>query len=103
MRRWVDPAVFGSFIGLVIFVASVLVQGVVHDYKESERITSELFAAFQGLTAAVQVALHPPPNPQHTRARRPFASRDARASEGPAFLLHFLMRGRVRAPREGPA
>jgi hypothetical protein len=53
---WVNPEVFTSFIGLVIFVSTVLVQGVVVDYKDSERITSELFSAFQGLTAAVEVS-----------------------------------------------
>ena len=46
---------FRSFIWLVVFVATVLVQGVVYDYKESEKMSSEFFSAFQGLTAAVQV------------------------------------------------
>ena len=54
---WVDPSVFTSFIGLVIFVTTMLAQGVVQDYKESERITSQIFSAFQALTAAVQVNL----------------------------------------------
>ena len=54
---WVDPSVFTSFIGLVIFVTTMLAQGVVQDYKESERITSQIFSAFQALTAAVQVTL----------------------------------------------
>ena len=53
--RWLDPSVFRSFIWLVVFVATVLVQGVVYDYKESEKMSSEFFSAFQGLTAAVQV------------------------------------------------
>ena len=50
-----DPIVFRSFIGLVIFVAAMLLQGVVQDYKESEKMASQIFSAFQALTVAVQV------------------------------------------------
>jgi hypothetical protein len=52
---WVDAGVFKSFIGAVIFVCMILIQGVVSDYKEAEKTPSELFAALQALTAAVQV------------------------------------------------
>lgn len=50
---------FRSFIGLVIFVSAMLVSGVVQDYKESEKIASQIFSAFQSLTTAVQVELLP--------------------------------------------
>ena len=53
---WIDPSVFTSFIGIVIFVAVILIQGIVQDYKEAEKIPSELFSAFEGLATAVQVS-----------------------------------------------
>ncbi len=55
---WVDPAVFTSFIGVVIFVGVVLMQGIIQDFKEAEKMPSELFSALQGLTAALQARWH---------------------------------------------
>ena len=52
---WLDPSVFLSFISLTVFVTALLLQGLIQDYKESERTPSELLSAFQGLEAAVQV------------------------------------------------
>jgi hypothetical protein len=43
---------------VVIFVCVILIQGVVSDYKEAEKMPSELFAALQALAAAVQVPVN---------------------------------------------
>ncbi len=50
---WIDPAVFRSFVGLVIFVTSLLVQGVVADYKEAEKLPCQLTASLQSLMNAI--------------------------------------------------
>ena len=48
---WIDsPQLFTSFIRLVIFVSSVVIQGLMQDYKESERMPSELVTAFYSVT-----------------------------------------------------
>ena len=52
---WIDPTVFTSFISVVIFVSVILMQGVIQDYKEAEKMPSVLFSALQALTATMQV------------------------------------------------
>ena len=52
---WIEPAVFTSFVGLVIFVTSLLVQGVVADYKEAEKLPCQLAASMQSLKTAVSL------------------------------------------------
>jgi hypothetical protein len=54
---WMDPVVFTSFIGIVIFVAVIIIQGIVQDYKEAEKMPSELFSAFEGLATALQACV----------------------------------------------
>ena len=48
-------AVFTSFISLSIFVSAIVMQGLVQDYKEAEKMPSELATIFYGLTAAVKI------------------------------------------------
>jgi hypothetical protein len=49
---WIDsPKLFTTFVRLVIFVCSIVIQGLMQDYKESEQMPSELTAAFYGLTS----------------------------------------------------
>ena len=56
---WIDsPQLFTSFIRLVIFVSSVVIQGLMQDYKESEHVPSELAAAFYGLTTTSLLCKH---------------------------------------------
>ena len=50
---WIDPKAFTSFISLTVFVTALLLQGLIQDYKESEKMPSDLMNAFQGLVAAV--------------------------------------------------
>ena len=53
---WADPSPFTTFISVVIFVAVILIQGVVSDYKEAEKMPSELFGALEALTTAIEVS-----------------------------------------------
>ncbi len=64
--------VFINFFGVVVFVAGFLVSGIILDYKESEKIPSELFSALEGLTAAVEVTA-----PQNINETRRFSKEQA--------------------------
>ena len=54
----IDPQAFLSFISLTVFVSALMLQGLIQDYKESERMPSELWSAFEALTVAAQAALY---------------------------------------------
>ena len=49
------PKLFTTFVSLVVFVCTVATQGLLQDYKESERMPSELVAGLYGLTRAVRL------------------------------------------------
>ena len=53
---WVSPEVFQTFIVLAIFVSAVLLQGVVQDYKESEKLICEIFSSFHDLLECMDIA-----------------------------------------------
>ena len=53
---WVEPTVFTTFIVLAVFVSSILLKGVVHDFKEAEKMPSELQSAFWSLTNELEKA-----------------------------------------------
>lgn len=50
---WLNPRIFLAFISLTVFVVMLLLQGLIQDYKEAERVPSELLGAFQGLQNVV--------------------------------------------------
>ena len=52
----VDAAVLNAFISASIFVLAILVNGVVADFKESEKIPAEIESAFQALLAHVMLS-----------------------------------------------
>ena len=52
---WLDQSIFTSFISLAIFVSAVMMQGLLQDYKEAEKMPSELASAFFGITNAVAI------------------------------------------------
>ena len=54
---WVPQDVFQTLIVLAVFVAAVLLQGVVQDYKESENLFCQLHASFDELLGVVKIAL----------------------------------------------
>ena len=65
------PSLFTTFMTLVVFVCTVVMQGLLQDYKEAERMPSELVTAFYGFTSAVRLqhrvlwpASEPPSEPQ---------------------------------------
>ena len=68
---WLSPRIFLSFISLTVFVMTLLLQGLIQDYKEAEKMPSELLCAFQGLEAAVTVAA------RASEDKPPFSESDA--------------------------
>ena len=53
---YVDASVLNGFVAASIFVLAILLNGIMADYKESERIPGEIEAAFQALLAHVLVS-----------------------------------------------
>jgi hypothetical protein len=51
---WVDPGVALSFVGISIFVTSFLLQAVMRDYREAERIPCTIAVALEGILATVR-------------------------------------------------
>jgi hypothetical protein len=50
-----SPQLFNAFTRLVVFVSSVVIGGLIRNYKEAEKIPSELVSAFFGATSSVRV------------------------------------------------
>ena len=71
----VDASVVSSFLGASIFVLAIVLGGVMQDYKESEKIPSEIESQFQFLlthlqymmadTEAKALPYRPAENPAH--------------------------------------
>jgi hypothetical protein len=56
-QGWIEQSIALSFVSTAIFVSALMLQGVIADYKESEKLPTELETAFSSVLTAAQVCI----------------------------------------------